>query len=367
MLHMRPAKIALFALFALLTAACAGGRSARTTSPAPSLAPAAPPLPPMTRSPFLVGYDEAWFGDDYGRDYTSAFDLAYVNATFDGIVRAGGHVVRLWLFEGAQGVRVGVASTPRTPRTEGVSSTMLANLDQVLTAARVRGLWVYLTGLDGNETSAAGPLRTYWKSLLNDPRELDAFLRLVLAPTLAVIERHRDNLFGFDVMNELEAPIQTKVFDDPVRAPRELMRATRMFLRERAPWLRVTCSAGWDTAATDIASGLFSGVGLDFYDLHAYADSGEIANAAAVCDRARGDGVTVVLGEFGQSSPATDDALQARVTRGFLTAATGSCFEAALAWRYDDSARPASNWFNYVRRDGSFRPAASIIQQWHIP
>jgi hypothetical protein len=333
-----------------LSAACANhGIGSRAPSP-----------PPMARPAFLVGYDEGWFADHYATDYTSAFDLAYVNRTFDGLVRAGGHVVRLWLFEGAQGIGMGAGA----PRTLGVSRQMLANLELVLAAARARGLWVYVTALDGNETYAApGALAPYFKALLNDPNELEAYLTRVLAPTLAVLDQHRDNVFGFDLMNEIEAPIQKGVFDDAVGGPRRFMQVTRAFVRAHSPWLPVTSSAGWSTAASDIASGLFAGVGLDFYDLHAYADSGEITGSGAVCERARRDGVLVILGEFGQSSPIVDDAIQSAATERFLSTARSTCFQAALAWRYDYSALPNSNWFHFIRADGSFRPAVSRMQQ----
>ena len=71
----------------------------------------------------------------------------------------------------------------------------------------------------------------------------------------------------------------------------------------------------------------------------------------------------MILGEFGQSSQTIDDALQSAATERFLSAARSTCFRAALAWRYDYSPLPTSNWFHFIRADGSFRPAVSRIQQ----
>jgi hypothetical protein len=316
--------------------------------------------PPMTMPSFLIGYNEGWFADNYGTDYTTAFNLAYVNKTLDGIVSAGGHVVRLFLFEAAQGFTLGTT----TPQTQGISAPMLSNVDLVITAARARGLWVYLTALNGDEMYQDPPaLLSYFKNLLNDPSELQAYLTNVVAPTLQLLNAHQDNVFGLDMINEIEAPIQKGVFDDPINGPHTFMQTMRAFIKTQSPWLKVTSTAGWGTAATDVSTGLFSGVGLDFYDLHEYADSGDYAGATAVCDRAQQDGVFVILGEFGQSSQTIDDTIQADATYNFVSTAKSMCFKAAIAWRYDYSALPTSNWFNYIRADGSFRPAVALIQE----
>ena len=47
-------------------------------------------------------------------------------------------------------------------------------------------------------------------------------------------------------------------------------------------WLPVTSSAGWGYALQEIMFGLFSGLGLDFYDLHVYADWGQYRGDRAV-------------------------------------------------------------------------------------
>jgi len=111
-------------------------------------------------------------------------------------------------------------------------------------------------------------------------------------------------------------------------------------------------------AQYDIANGLYSGLGLDFYDLHVYADSGTFPGAAAMCNRAAMDGVPVYLGEFGQSSAAMDDTVQYNATASFLNNAKRSCFKGAFAWRYD----AAELKWAYVRADGSFRPAVQVMQ-----
>src|ERR1019366_8080946 len=132
-------------------------------------------LPTMMLPAYLVGYNEGWFGGNYGTDLTSNFDLTYVDKTLDGIVGAGGHVVRIFLFEGAQGITWNMSGSP--PQTQGVSPTFLTHLDTVLSAARARGLWVYLTALNSYDAYKDPPQYvSYFKAMYsNVGGELDAY------------------------------------------------------------------------------------------------------------------------------------------------------------------------------------------------
>lgn len=319
---------------------------------------AAAALPPMTMPSFLVGYNEAWFGAGFGSDLTTSYDAKIVKTTFDGIVKAGGRVVRVWLFEGREGLVLGSGA----PQIQGVDPQLLAHVGELLDAARARGLWVYLTLLDANGMPQdAGALRDFYWNLLNDKYgEGSAYQTNVLAPVLAVLDAHKDVVYGLDVVNEIEAARIHSFWTDPFGGPRGYIQRTTAFIKSKSPWLKVTSTAGWDVGALDISTGFFSGLGLDFYDLHVYDDAGAIAGAAQVCQRAQQDGVPVILGEFGQKTHVTDDALQTSTTQAFLQNAKASCFKGALAWRYD--AQEA--YWNFVRDDGSSRPAVSVMQQF---
>ncbi|MBK6692944.1 MAG: hypothetical protein IPG50_12205 [Myxococcales bacterium] len=358
----------IVAMTALAAAACA--REAPTpahagvwppTAPA-AMAPAPLESPAASRAaadggaPFVLGYNEAWFRSHYGSDLTQHFDEAYVAATFAGIGAAGGSVVRLWLFEGLEGITLG----DHAPTIVGIDSLFLQNLAITLRHARRLKLSVYLTALDGNHAPAeAGPLRVLYGHLFRGGHgEAAAYEERVLAPLLGLLASHRDVIYGLDLINELQAPRKRGYWPDGNSGAREYVRRTAAFVRAAAPWLRVTASSGHEGGAADLAGGLFSGLGLSFYDLHAYADDGVIGGADAVCRRAAHDGVAVVLGEFGQSSRVDDDALQARVASAFVRAARSSCLQGALAWRYDAHER----WWGFVRADGDARPATQAMR-----
>lgn len=319
-------------------------------------------LPPMPTQKFLIGYNEAWWGGAFATGYTTDWDLEYVRTTLDGISAAGGHLVRIWLWPVPQGITL----APAPPQTQSVSQEFLDNVDTVLTEARKRGLWVYVTLLDGNTIAAiAEPLHTYGVNLLNNNGgELAAFHDKALAPLLAVLDAHQDNVFGIDIINEIQAAYKQGVFPDANLGPRAFILSTAAFIKSRSPWVRVTASAGWPDdlfktgAQYDIANGFYSGLGLDFYDLHAYSDSGTYPGATAMCQRAAQDGVPVYLGEFGQKTESMDDDLQYNATAAFLNNSLTLCLSGAFAWRYD----AAEKWWAFVRPDDSFRPAVAVMQ-----
>lgn len=310
----------------------------------------------MKMPEFIVGYNEAWFGQRFGSDLTTEFDLPFINKTFDGIVKAGGQVVRVELFLARQGIQL----SPDEMSIEGVSPSMLVNIGKMLDSARARGLWVYVTALEANTMPTdGGPLRDYYFNLLNNKfGQGDAFQSKVLAPVLAVLDAHKDVIYGFDIVNEIQAARAHSYWPDPVQGPRGFMQRTTAFIKSKSPWLRVTTTAGWEHSQYDISLGLFSGLGLDFYDLHVYSDDGTYPGASDVCAKAAADGVPIILGEFGQLKHVNDDNLQVKAAQRFLSDAKSLCFKGALAWRYDAT----EAWWNFERSDGSFRPAVGVIQ-----
>lgn len=314
----------------------------------------------MTMPAFVVGFNEAWFGMHFGTGLTTDFDLAYATQVLDGIVEGKGKVVRLFLFELLQGITLGSAS----PQTQGVSPAMLDNLSKVIDAARARGLWVYLTALEGNSMSKVPTTKTYYENLLNNKLgEGDAFQQNVYGPLLAMLDGHQENIFGLDLVNEIDAPKKDGLWGSSLDSSgvRAYIQRTRDFIKAKSPWLRVTATMGMGgTAQYDIASGMLSGLGLDFYDLHIYSDSGSFGGATALCNKAAADGVPIYLGEFGQKTQTNDDTLQYNATSSFLWNAKSLCFKGAFAWRFD----AAEAYWAYALADGGARPAMQVMQAY---
>jgi hypothetical protein len=159
---------------------------------------------------FVVGYNEAWFKNNYGTGLTSAYDPEYVRKVFDDIKIAGGSVVRLFLFE----LRQGFVFQGDTAQLKGLEPRLLKNLKEVLGLARERGLKVYLTGLEGNEMRVAkGKVRDFYWNLLNFKYgEGDAYHQLVLGPLLDLMNANRDVIYAFDLMNEIQATVDASLY-----------------------------------------------------------------------------------------------------------------------------------------------------------
>jgi hypothetical protein len=240
--------------------------------------------------------------------------------------------------------------------------------------------------------------------------ELDRFKCKALLPLLKLMNKYKDSklpfpdsklpvIYALDLMNEIDnADNFTKVppcntSPDPsscsIMVAREWIKNVTAFVKSKttippatASWLPVTASAGNQTlvgnqtlAAYEIASGLFSGLGLDFYDLHAYADYGLSPGLTTVCNGNTSD-VPIILGEYGQSQKTHnfDNWLQFWTTYNFLITARTHCFSAALAWKYETRCDPAIpgcpsqgyDWWTYQipgpgRFGGTFRPAYYLI------
>lgn len=336
-------------------------------------------LPGGTGANFLVGYNEAWFGPYYGYSIASnpsvfcvgsAFDLNFVDKMFDGMRAGGAKIVRIWVFPALQGIQLSPAGAcpinpqnppPKPPQTKGLTPDLVRNLEQGFLLARKHHLMVYVTALNANDMSDEATkitgLRPYFENLLTNPNCTDCepyrFKHNALLPLLTLMNKYKDArlpvphsklplIYALDLISEIEAAVGAGYFG-VLNDPQTLIKARAWitdltaFVHSWASWLPVTASAGGSLAASEIAAGLFSGLGLDFYDLHAYADWGRYPDLTSVCTR---NEVPIILGELGQSSPASNDWLQFWTAFSFLTTAKTNCFSAALAWKYETSCVP---------------------------
>lgn len=299
-------------------------------------APAAALAQPTASAPFAVGYNQAWIDQSFGRDLTAAFDPAAVDRLMQTVRASGGSVVRLWAFEGRE--KEGCVFQDRYTRTIGLKPGFLDHVAAVNDSARRHGVKVYWTVFDGNWFWDRGDRFAYIHyNILNDRfGETGDFERAALGPFLDVLARYPDVVYALDLMNEVQGSMHHWFWSDGWAGAQRWIRREAAFCHARVPWLRVTASAGWHTAVDDLVARRFSGLGLDFYDLHLYNDTGEIPRAASLRYLSIATRRPIVLGEFGQRKEARDDALQTRITGAFLRNARAWGFKGALAWRLDD-------------------------------
>ena len=219
-------------------------------------------LPGGTGVNFLVGYNEAWFGPNYINYLasnpsfgpvgvsSSTFDGTFVKTMFDGIMANGGtRIVRIWVFTALQGIKldpstkthiVSLTSVPGSP--PGSPPEVIDNLQTVFNAARQAAakhngiLKVYVTALNGGDmqvsaTNISG-FRQYFQNLLTNPPDIEAFKTQALLPLLTLLNANRDVIYAFDLINEIEAPLNSGYFST-------------------SPWTSWTGARGWIKNMTD--------------------------------------------------------------------------------------------------------------------
>jgi hypothetical protein len=336
---------------------------------------------------FWVGYNEAWFGDsNYGNwlssnptySQSSQFNatLGVLDRYFDAMEDGNARIVRIWLFPALQGIKLNPPS-PSAAQTQGLTSEFLGNLETVLARARSHRLKVYITLLNGvdmyniwraaqsNTDPFLQMLYTYFGNLLlNKNGELTAYKTKVLSPLLQLLTRYRHEIYGIDLMNEIEGPALAGYFPNLPFDARGLISDMASFVKMNSPEIPVTSSAGFGIGVDEITMGLYSGLGLDFYDVHIYADFGRYVGQAELCKAVTTEGKQIILGEYGQGSTNQNDILQSLTTASFLLGAQRSCFSSALAWKFETTSQ---NWFSYLRQADrygrlSFRPAYYTVR-----
>jgi len=335
----------------------------------------------------FVGYNEAWIENNYSWwlasdplfGEPSAFNNgSLVSPMFSGMAKGNARIVRIWLFPALQGICVNT-SVPGTcpqgatlgltvvPGTTPPEPEFLENLTTVFGLAQANNLKLYITALNANDASGATPSNchptqswcsteyTYYKNLFSNSAATLAYEQNVLAPILSLMSKYPGVIYGFDLINEIEAAINAGYFPSTPQksswtGARTWIQNMTAFVKSYNPcpagvtpcpvgqWLPVTSTAGGGYAVQDVTMGHFSGLGLNFYDVHVYSNSGTSWGQSALCTHTP-DPLPFVLGEYGQNSSTVN---QNTVTTNFLNAAKNaknaaksSCFSSALAWKYE--------------------------------
>jgi hypothetical protein len=342
---------------------------------------------------FTVGYNEAWFenygfwlasnplfgpipggtgfygnsafSESVGRDCRSNSGL--VSTMLLGMAQGNAKVVRIFLFPALQGINL---------QTQGLTGEFLDNLETLFKLARKCNLKLYITALNANDANVATPFNlnipmeyTYYQNLFsNSLGATTAYETSVLGPILSKMSQYQDVIYGFDLIDEIEAAINAGYFSNFWIGARAWIQNMSAFVKSYNPcpagvtpcpvgqWLPVTSTAGLGYAVLEVTFGLFSGLGLNFYDVHIYSDSGTYSGQTALCFKTRLDHLQIVLGEYGQKSAtlqdANGDATQNNATYHFLNGARSSCFSSALAWKYE-ALNTTAPWLSYLYITGS--------------
>lgn len=321
---------------------------------------------PARGDDFTVGYNQGWIDGKFGTSVGSGFDEADWKRIFKLVHEGGGAVCRVWLFEGSpmDGVLWDKAD-PHVP--VGVDPAFLQHVERLSELAKEQGIRIYWTGHDGNAGNVSGNVDTErLYNVLNDKYGFGAaFQAKVLGPVLDAIVKNKESVYAFDAINEIEGALSHGFFERKWEGARAFMGASTAFVHSHSPGIKVSSSAGWGSAASDLLAGRFDGLGLDFLDVHFYSNKDHVASGSELVAHARGQGVPILIGELGQDEKDVDPELQAKVVRGVLADAKRLGFSGALVWRLEDK-QPADKRFSFYDGDVP-RPAVSEIKKYAKP
>ena len=239
-------------------------------------------LPGGTGSSFGVGYNEAWFGQNYGNSIASnpsvfclpsSFDPIFVDKMFAGMQAGGAKIVRIWVFPALQGIELDLQPgqcKPLTPQTMGLTQDLIGNplgnpptvgnLEKVFLAAKNHHLMVYVTALNGNDMNVAATnitgLRPYFQNLLtNTNGELDRFKNNALLPLLKLLNKYKHSkflfrqlpvIYAFDLMNEIEAALNSGYFPHGWTGARNWIKNMTLFVNSKQSVVAGDFIRGWE-------------------------------------------------------------------------------------------------------------------------
>jgi len=239
--------------------------------------------------------------------------------------------------------------------TQGLTSDFLTNLKFIFEWVRQYNteynakIKLYITALNGDDMSAvtAGnnpALHLYYQRLASNSAEIIAYDTLILEPIVQLMNEYQDVIYAFDLINEIEGAINAGYFS--WGSARAWISNIAYAINILFPWLPVTSTAGYGYAVQEVTFGFFTGLHLNFYDVHIYSDSGRYSGQTALCSKVKADDLAIVLGEFGQASSIVSDSIQNTAAANFLVGASTSCFSGALAWKYESTG--GEPWYSYL-------------------
>lgn len=299
---------------------------------------------------FIFGVNLPWFDGQFGHDlgpepqhpdWKVWYNGEKVSNYFTDINQIGLRVVRMWLMERAQGMKVdndGIIT--------GLDETFLQNLDDLVRRAKEKKLSLYLCLTTGwGEVSYPSPIK--------DPQQQKAYLDKVVKP-LAKRLKGNSTVFAFDIFNEIESEIRDNARHKvTIAQAQSFIRKNAEAIKAKDPQRLVSAGSGYNDWK-NVQSGYYKNLGLDFYDVHVYRDDGYLPDV-----RELNSDKPVIVGEFGQLAKKEDDELQRKAVVAFMQNAVKKGYAGFFVWAYY---RKSQHW-RLTNDKGEHRPVVADIQK----
>lgn len=343
-------------------------------------------LPVDGKREFIKGVNLPWFDGAYGHDFGRYqqhpdWDISYTPAKaevrFADVARMNVKVMRLWVFQSWSGIvfdKDGYASH--------IDASFLKNIKEAIGIAHRNGIQCYLCVLtdvkDHHEKFCCNktiPLR----NIIIDREARSRFVQNILIPFTEEMIGN-PGVFAFDVLNEPEHEVAGRSgnWTDEGYSWNEMRAFLKMCVSviHRTDKKRlVSVGSGWHDHE-NVLNGIYSGLGLDFFDYHRYDDKGDLIAVSEIRSNLKRLRVPqreltlpILIGECGQySKDKPDDETQRTAVAGFLKNGSALGYAGVLVWSYEWPGVPVKHrgWERLLKGDGdsSWRPAAFEIQKF---
>lgn len=299
--------------------------------------------------PWLNGnYDHDLGYNPYHPSWGVGYDSNAMNAYLDQAKAMGLNSVRIFLLENYEGLVLDGSGY-----VSGLDGTFLANLDNVISLANSKNLYLELTLLDGVMTGLPGGLDA--RNFVTQSTARQKFLDNAIAPLFNRASVRTGRIMGVDIMNECNLYVDSSGIGWP--AMRTFLTAVKDRIKSvggngsyqitaSVQWIGWVQPRPWDNQGVN-------GVGLDYYAYHEYNDNPNLPDATTLgLDR------PIVLTEYGQVTN-SDDAQRLAYDR-FLAQARDRGWAGALCWCMGVAG--SSDKFRLLNANWSWRPAGNSLK-----
>jgi hypothetical protein len=239
---------------------------------------------------YVHGINLAWMFGRYSTDlglnplhpeWGCGYNATTANNWLNDIDQMKVNVVRLWLFEGMEGL-----TFDQSGYVSGIQDSFLLNLDDMIAKANAKGLayeLVLLVHTADLELGKPLPNGVIIKNFLTDTTARQKFLTNAVRQ-LAVRYQGNQAVFSYDIMNEADLGVMRGVCNRTQL--RAFVTACATEIHGADATAQVTCScAFYKFNSIEEHNTWFGGLGLDYYENHNYATVPDLKVVPAWLDK----------------------------------------------------------------------------------
>ncbi len=317
---------------------------------------------------FAFGVNLPWldgqYGHDFGKNEVFGFDIrafddkqkkTNLEIYLKDISEMGAHVVRLWLFEGYEGLEF-----DSNGYVKDIDDGLLKNIADVLNMTERYNLYLYICLIDtwGVNIHSQGRLSKL-NLIISNEEASKSYIDNALKRFLCDSRIKTNRIFAIDVMNEPEG-MYSSIWRRDIEW-RDVIR----FINESVDAIHsvnVKASCGFQRYHTllDCKDNLKE---LDFYDFHEYNDDGDLQQYSSF-----GLDKPCIIGECGQKSEKNDDEIKDKAVKKFLDNSWKKGYAGCLIWYYNCrgyDVKDNNNRYSLITSDGRWRRACYALEEFN--